>query len=76
MFVAGAMYARWAASVMNVPALAARAPEGATHTMTGSGASRNACLISFIAVDAATGGVEPDDHRGGAVAAAVAMPSR
>src|SRR5215470_1261004 len=35
MFVAGAMAATWAASVMNTPAEAARAPVGATYTMTG-----------------------------------------
>ena len=36
MFVPGAMKARFADSVMNVPALAARPPDGATQTMTGT----------------------------------------
>ena len=49
MFVPGAMYARFAASVMNVPALAARPPAGATHTMTGTSASRNAAVIRCVA---------------------------
>ena len=39
MLVPGAMYARFEASVMNVPALAARAPLGETYTIVGTGAS-------------------------------------
>ena len=38
-----------AASVMNVPALAARPPDGATHTIVGSGASRSAQTIFCVA---------------------------
>ena len=49
MFVPGAMYARCDASVMNVPALAARPPLGATHTMVGSGASSSALTIRWVA---------------------------
>ncbi len=49
MFVPGAMYARCDASVMNVPALAARPPLGATHTMVGSGASSSADTIRWVA---------------------------
>ena len=41
MFVAGAIAATCAAIVMNTPADAARAPVGATYTMTGSGALSN-----------------------------------
>ena len=40
MFVPGAIRATWPASVRNVPALAAWAPGGETHTITGNGASR------------------------------------
>ena len=76
MFVAGAMYARCAASVMNVPALAARAPEGATQTMTGSGASRNDCLISFIAVMLPPGVSSCTTTAAAPSAAALAIPSR
>ncbi len=36
MFVAGAMAAMWPAIVMNVPADAARAPDGETYTTTGT----------------------------------------
>src|SRR6476659_11262515 len=39
MLVPGAMYARFEASVMNVPALAARAPLGETYTIVGTGDS-------------------------------------
>jgi hypothetical protein len=39
MLVPGAISATWPAMVMNVPALAARAPGGATQTIVGSGAS-------------------------------------
>ncbi len=49
MLVPGAIQARCAARVMNVPALAARPPAGATHTMTGSGASRKAPVIVWVA---------------------------
>ena len=35
MFVLGAMYARFADSVMKVPALAALAPDGPTQTIVG-----------------------------------------
>ena len=34
---------------MNVPALAARAPDGETHTMTGSGASSIDDTIRWVA---------------------------
>ena len=40
MFVPGAISATWPASVMKVPALAAWAPGGETHTIVGNGASR------------------------------------
>ena len=46
MFVPGAMTATWLASVMNVPALAARPPAGATQTMTGTSASSRLPTIS------------------------------
>ena len=58
MFVPGAMYARLAASVMNVPALAARPPLGATQTIVGSGASRRARHDPLRRVEAAARGVE------------------
>ncbi len=49
MLVPGAIQARCAASVMNVPALAARPPAGATQTMTGTSASRNVLVIDCVA---------------------------
>jgi hypothetical protein len=45
MLVAGAMAARWPAMVMKTPAEAARAPVGATYTMTGISALRMVCTI-------------------------------
>ena len=45
MFVAGAIAAIVPAIVMNVPAEAARAPDGATKVTTGSGALRNDVVI-------------------------------
>ena len=49
MLVPGAMYARFEASVMNVPALAARAPLGETQTIVGTGASSRAETIRCVA---------------------------
>ena len=49
MLVPGAMSAMLPASVMNVPALAARAPCGATQVITGTGDSRMSCVIERIA---------------------------
>jgi hypothetical protein len=49
MFVLGAMTATCAASVMNVPALAARLPLGPTHTITGTGELRTVFTISRVA---------------------------
>src|SRR5439155_18485932 len=46
--VPGAMYARLAERVMNVPALAAYPPDGATQTMTGNRASRIAETIFWV----------------------------
>ena len=45
MFVAGAIAATAPAMVMNVPADAARAPDGATYVTTGSGALRNEVVM-------------------------------
>ena len=55
MFVPGAMYARCEASVMNVPALAARPPLGATHTIVGSGASRSDETMRWVESSAPPG---------------------
>ena len=49
MLVPGAIQARCAARVMKVPALAARPPAGATHTMTGTSASRKVLVICCVA---------------------------
>jgi hypothetical protein len=49
MFVAGAMAATCAASVTNVPALAARLPDGPTHTSTGTSAASSAWTMSRVA---------------------------
>ena len=68
MLVPGAIAATCAASVMNVPALAARLPAGATHTITGSGASSTALTISRVASSEPPGRVELDDDRRRAVA--------
>ena len=46
---------------MNVPALAARAPDGATHTIVGIGASRSADDDLLRGVEAPARGVEADD---------------
>ena len=46
MFVPGAISAMLEASVMNVPALAARPPAGATQTIVGTSASRSVPTIS------------------------------
>ena len=62
MFVPGAIAATWPASVMNVPALAARPPAGATHTMTGRGASSSAWTMSRVASSEPPGRVQLDDH--------------
>ena len=48
MFVPGAMAAIFAAIVMKTPAEAARAPVGATYTMTGMGEPRMVCTIERI----------------------------
>ena len=45
MLVAGAIAAMWPASVMNVPADAARAPCGSTNVITGTRAARNRAVI-------------------------------
>ena len=62
MFVAGAMAATCAASVTNVPALAARLPDGPTHTSTGTSA-RELCLDDVArGVERAARRVQLDDH--------------
>ena len=48
MFVAGAIAAMVPAIVMNVPAEAARAPDGATNVTTGTGALRNAVVMRYV----------------------------
>ena len=48
MFVPGAIRAMCPASVMKVPAEAARPPEGETQTITGRGASRKVPTIWFV----------------------------
>ena len=48
MLVPGAITAMLLASVMNVPALAAKPPAGATHTMTGIVASSSEPTMSFV----------------------------
>jgi hypothetical protein len=45
MFVAGAIAATWPAMVMNVPADAARAPDGLTKVTIGTRALRNRPVI-------------------------------
>ena len=45
MFVAGAIAAMFPAIVMNVPADAARAPDGPTKVMIGTRAFRNAVVM-------------------------------
>jgi hypothetical protein len=50
MFVPGAMAARWAATVMKAPALAARLPDGPTHTATGRGLASWAFMIRRMEV--------------------------
>ncbi len=49
MLVPGAITATLAARVMNVPALAAKPPAGATHTIVGTFASRSVPTMSFMA---------------------------
>src|SRR4029078_13598965 len=51
------MYARLADSVMNVPALAADPPDGATQTMTGRRASSIEVTIRWVDSRAPPGGV-------------------
>ena len=58
---------RFAASVMNVPALAARPPAGATHTITGTVDSRNAPVICCVASRLPPGRVELDEDGRGSV---------
>ena len=48
MFVAGAIAAIAPAMVMNVPAEAARPPDGATYVTTGSGALRKSVVIRYV----------------------------
>ncbi len=48
MLVPGAISAMFAERVMNVPALAANPPAGATHTITGIFASRNVPTMAFV----------------------------
>jgi hypothetical protein len=55
MFVPSAMNARFAASVMNVPALAARLPDGATQTIVGILASSSDDVIRLVASRAPPG---------------------
>jgi hypothetical protein len=65
MFVAGAMAATCAASVMKAPADAARAPVGDTYTITGSGALSISRTIDRIERSRPpAGGVELDDEGG------------
>ena len=59
----GAMTATCAAIVMNVPALAARAPAGPTQTITGTGALSSELDDLARGVEVATGRVELDDDR-------------
>jgi hypothetical protein len=53
--VPGAIAATWAAYRMKVPALAARAPLGATNTATGTGEARIALMTSRIEVSSPPG---------------------
>ncbi|GBD28405.1 hypothetical protein HRbin31_00421 [bacterium HR31] len=46
--VVGAMAATWAAYTTNTPAEAARAPGGATYTITGTGEPRIALVMSSV----------------------------
>ena len=55
MLVPGAIRAMFEASVMNVPALAANPPAGATQTMTGTFASSSVPTMSFVEVSAPPG---------------------
>ncbi len=55
MLVPGAMRAMFPESVMNVPALAAKPPAGATQTMTGMRASRRVPTMSLVAVSSPPG---------------------
>jgi hypothetical protein len=48
MLVPGAMAATWEAMVINIPALAARAPPGATYVTTGTLLERNRLTISRV----------------------------
>ena len=68
------MYDRWAASVMNVPALAARPPDGVIHTITGSFASRNADVIRWVASRLPPGVLSLTTTAGAPDAAASAIP--
>ena len=67
MLVAGAIAATCAAMVMNTPADAARAPVGATYTMTGTSAFSIRCTIARIDRSRPPGRVELDDERLGAL---------
>ena len=62
MLVPDAMTATWPASVMNVPALAARAPDGATQTIVGSGGVEQARHDLLRRVEAPARRVQADDH--------------
>ena len=66
--VPGAISAMFAASVMNVPALAANPPAGATQTMTGTFASSSVADDVVRRGQRAAGRVELDDDGRGAVA--------
>ncbi len=75
MLVPGAMYDRAAASVMNVPALAARPPEGAIHTIVGRSASSSADVIRWVASRLPPGVLSLTTTAGAPASAACAMPS-
>jgi hypothetical protein len=55
MLVPGAISAMFEASVMNVPALAANPPAGATQTMIGTFASSSVPTMSLVDVSAPPG---------------------
>ncbi len=75
MLVPDAITATCPASVMNVPALAARAPDGATQTITGSGASRTLDTIFWVASRLPPGVLSRITTAEAPSPAATAMPS-
>ena len=64
MLVPGAMTAKLAAAVMNVPAEPARAPRGETYTATGTWASRSSPTISRVELSKPPGVSSWNDYQG------------